>query len=232
MAAEVENPPAAAEEKQQEEAPAVPAESVEPAKEEVKAEEVAAPVVKEAAPKKPAVFKQNFEKDVVYLYQFARTTSLPSLSPYVLKVETWLRLVGLKYEVSREKRFSCVRRESNQQMSSCDACCCLCSDSSHTQTLCVFQISHSSSFFPFNISKLVCSNPFFSLTISRFSADSNKQKRKVDPICHQSANNFPIHRKTSLFSFFFIICSKYLKNSNRRRTMKDQVRELTSSVKR
>lgn len=105
MAAEVENPPAAAEEKQQEEAPAAPAESVEPAKEEVKAEEVkevAAPA-KEPAPKKPAVFKQNFDKDVVYLYQFARTTSLPSLSPYVLKVETWLRLTGLKYEVSSSR---------------------------------------------------------------------------------------------------------------------------------
>lgn len=55
---------------------------------------------KEPAPKKPTVHKVNFEKDVVYLYQFARTPSLPSLSPYVLKVETWLRLVGLKYEVS------------------------------------------------------------------------------------------------------------------------------------
>lgn len=104
MAAEVENPPvAAAEEKPAEEAPAA-TEAVEPAKEEVKPAEESKEVapVKEAAPKKPTVFKQNFEKDVVYLYQFARTTSLPSLSPYVLKVETWLRLVGLKYEVSDE----------------------------------------------------------------------------------------------------------------------------------
>lgn len=101
MAAEVENSPVTAEEKQ-EEAPAVDAPAEEPSKEPVPAvEEVKeAPVVKEAAPKKPNVFKQNYEKDVVYLYQFARTTSLPSLSPYVLKVETWLRLVGLKYEVS------------------------------------------------------------------------------------------------------------------------------------
>lgn len=101
MAAEVENPPVTAEEKQ-EEAPAAAAEA--PALEEVAlpAEEAkeATIVAKEAAPKKLNVFKQNFEKDVVYLYQFARTTSLPSLSPYVLKVETWLRLTGLKYEVS------------------------------------------------------------------------------------------------------------------------------------
>lgn len=53
---------------------------------------------KEPAPPKPAVHKQDFEKDVVYLYQFTRTPVLPSLSPYCLKVETWLRLAGIKYE--------------------------------------------------------------------------------------------------------------------------------------
>lgn len=53
----------------------------------------------EPAPPKVVVHKQNFEKDVVYLYQFSRTPLLPSLSPYCLKVETWLRLAGLKYEV-------------------------------------------------------------------------------------------------------------------------------------
>ena len=104
MAAEVENPPVTAEEKQEEApAPAVEAPAVEDEKEAAApAEEVKEDpaVVKEPAPKKLNVYKQNFEKDVVYLYQFARTTSLPSLSPYVLKVETWLRLTGLKYEVS------------------------------------------------------------------------------------------------------------------------------------
>ncbi|XP_071527250.1 failed axon connections isoform X2 [Panulirus ornatus] len=53
---------------------------------------------KEPAPPKPAVHKPDFEKDVVYLYQFTRTPVLPSLSPYCLKVETWLRLAGLRYE--------------------------------------------------------------------------------------------------------------------------------------
>lgn len=109
MAAEVENPPVTAEEKQEAPAaPAVEAPVVEEAKEAAPpAEEVKeAVVIKEAAPKKLNVFKQNFEKDVVYLYQFARTTSLPSLSPYVLKVETWLRLTGLKYEVRESRRYS------------------------------------------------------------------------------------------------------------------------------
>lgn len=76
-----------------------------PAKEgEAAAKEEAAPA--EAAAPKPEpvvkynVHRQNFEKDIVYLYQFSRTPVLPSLSPYCLKVETWLRLAGLKYEVS------------------------------------------------------------------------------------------------------------------------------------
>ncbi|XP_028149914.1 failed axon connections isoform X2 [Diabrotica virgifera virgifera] len=53
---------------------------------------------KEPTPPKVLVHKPNFEKDVVYLYQFSRTPLLPSLSPYCLKVETWLRLAGVKYE--------------------------------------------------------------------------------------------------------------------------------------
>ncbi|XP_063546726.1 failed axon connections [Cydia strobilella] len=71
-----------------EEAPAV-AEKVEEKAEEKKPEPV---------PPKPTVHKVNFEKDIVYLYQFSRTPVLPSTSPYCLKVETWLRLAGVKYE--------------------------------------------------------------------------------------------------------------------------------------
>lgn len=60
---------------------------------------------KEAAPPKVVVHKTNYEKDVVYLYQFSRTPLLPSLSPYCLKVETWLRLAGIKYEVGIKWKF-------------------------------------------------------------------------------------------------------------------------------
>lgn len=60
-----------------------------------------APAKKEAV-SKPLVHKADFEKDTIYLYQFTRTPLLPSLSPYCLKVETWLRLAGLKYEVSTQ----------------------------------------------------------------------------------------------------------------------------------
>lgn len=114
MAAEVENPPVTAEVKEEAAAPAADAPAAEEAKEvAVVIEEVkeAIVVAKEAPPKKLNVFKQNFEKDVVYLYQFARTTSLPSLSPYVLKVETWLRLTGLKYEVSCRHLFERISQE-------------------------------------------------------------------------------------------------------------------------
>lgn len=58
----------------------------------------AAAPAKTVAPK-VTVHKTDFEKDVIYLYQFSRTPFLPSISPYCLKVETWLRLAGLKYEV-------------------------------------------------------------------------------------------------------------------------------------
>ncbi|XP_058803697.1 failed axon connections-like isoform X2 [Phymastichus coffea] len=50
------------------------------------------------AAKAPQVHKPNFEKDIVYLYQFPRTPLLPSLSPFCFKVETWLRLNGIKFE--------------------------------------------------------------------------------------------------------------------------------------
>ncbi|EDV95775.1 failed axon connections isoform X2 [Drosophila grimshawi] len=60
----------------------------------------------EAPAQKFNVHKTNFEKDIIYLYQFSRTPLLPSLSPYCLKVETWLRLVALKYEnVDHKMRF-------------------------------------------------------------------------------------------------------------------------------
>lgn len=51
-----------------------------------------------AAPPPPPVHKKDFEQDVVYLYQFNRTPQVPSISPYCLKVETWVKLNGVKYE--------------------------------------------------------------------------------------------------------------------------------------
>ncbi|XP_046635157.1 failed axon connections-like [Daphnia pulicaria] len=57
-------------------------------------------------PPKPAVHKVDFEKNVVYLYQFSRTKNIPSPSPFCLKVETWLRMAGIKYEnVDHKMRF-------------------------------------------------------------------------------------------------------------------------------
>lgn len=68
-------------------------------KQEKETKEAAEQPAAEPQPPKPVVRKTNYEKDIVYLYQFSRTPVVPSLSPYCLKVETWLRLAGLKYEV-------------------------------------------------------------------------------------------------------------------------------------
>lgn len=81
-----------------EEAPAADAKAEE-AKQENAGGDAPAAKEKEPAPPKVVVHKSNYEKDTVYLYQFSRTPLLPSLSPYCLKVETWLRLAGVKYEV-------------------------------------------------------------------------------------------------------------------------------------
>lgn len=51
-----------------------------------------------APPPPPAVHKKDFEKEVVYLYQFPRCPTLPNISPKCLQVETWLKLHGIKYE--------------------------------------------------------------------------------------------------------------------------------------
>uniref|UniRef100_A0A914XCF4 Uncharacterized protein n=1 Tax=Plectus sambesii TaxID=2011161 RepID=A0A914XCF4_9BILA len=48
---------------------------------------------------KVVIHKTDFKKDVVYLYQFHRSPVLPNLSPFCLKLETWLRLNDVKYEV-------------------------------------------------------------------------------------------------------------------------------------
>ncbi|XP_066597780.1 failed axon connections isoform X2 [Prorops nasuta] len=68
-------------------------------KDEAKKDEQPADANAQPAPTKAiTVHKTNYEKDVVYLFQFSRTPLLPSASPYCLKVETWLRLNNIKYE--------------------------------------------------------------------------------------------------------------------------------------
>uniref|UniRef100_A0A182VAS3 GST N-terminal domain-containing protein n=1 Tax=Anopheles merus TaxID=30066 RepID=A0A182VAS3_ANOME len=92
----------AADKKPEEKAEAAPAASGEGGDGATSSDAAAAPAKKEKE-MKPTVHKANFEKDVVYLYQFTRTPMLPSISPFCLKVETWLRLAGLKYETSRAR---------------------------------------------------------------------------------------------------------------------------------
>lgn len=59
----------------------------------------ATPAAAAAAPApKFNVHKQDFEPETVYLYQFGRVGTAPSPSAFCLKVETWLRLAGIKYQ--------------------------------------------------------------------------------------------------------------------------------------
>lgn len=60
--------------------------------------DAAATTASAPANNKPTVHKTDYEKDVVYLYQFTRCPTLPGISPFCLKVETWLRMNQVKYE--------------------------------------------------------------------------------------------------------------------------------------
>jgi len=53
---------------------------------------------KEPKPKKPVSHVQDFEEDMVYLFQFTRSPQIPSISPFCLKLESWLKLHGIKYQ--------------------------------------------------------------------------------------------------------------------------------------
>jgi len=59
-----------------------------------------APLVKkDPEPPKSPVHKQDFEDGLVYLYCTPRSPVIPSLDPYCLKVESWLRVADVKYEM-------------------------------------------------------------------------------------------------------------------------------------
>merc|ERR1711902_143682 len=52
----------------------------------------------EAKPKKPLSHVKDYEEDTVYLFQFTRSPQIPSISPFCLKLESWLKLHGIKYQ--------------------------------------------------------------------------------------------------------------------------------------
>jgi hypothetical protein len=43
--------------------------------------------------------RANYPDDVVILHQFPRGLNAPSPSPFALKLETWLRMADIKYQV-------------------------------------------------------------------------------------------------------------------------------------
>jgi hypothetical protein len=43
--------------------------------------------------------RRNYPKDTVILHQFPRGFKCPSASPFALKLETWLRMAEIPYQV-------------------------------------------------------------------------------------------------------------------------------------
>jgi len=52
------------------------------------------------------LFKEDWKENVVYLYQFHRIKCIANISPFALKLETWLRLKNIKYESVEGSKFS------------------------------------------------------------------------------------------------------------------------------
>merc|ERR1719397_752297 len=66
-----------------------------------KAEEAEQPAAKPSEPAKPKkvlAHVKDWEEDMVYLFQFTRSPQTPSISPFCLKLESWLKLHGIKYQ--------------------------------------------------------------------------------------------------------------------------------------
>ncbi|CAD6187958.1 unnamed protein product [Caenorhabditis auriculariae] len=49
--------------------------------------------------KEPEILEKEWKKDVVYLYQFPPAKTVRNLSPYCMKLEAFLRIYDIKYEV-------------------------------------------------------------------------------------------------------------------------------------
>jgi len=59
---------------------------------------VATPVVIYMRCPRKSPLKKDWQKDMVYVYQFPRTPYIPNISPFCLKLETWLRMASINYE--------------------------------------------------------------------------------------------------------------------------------------
>ncbi|KAI6217448.1 hypothetical protein M3Y99_01766400 [Aphelenchoides fujianensis] len=55
---------------------------------------------------------RDWQKDCVYLIQFPRAGSVPSISPFCLKLETWLRIAQIEYQnVDNQFKFTSRKKQ-------------------------------------------------------------------------------------------------------------------------
>merc|ERR1711977_275376 len=95
-------------------------EEAEEKKEEEKEEEATEEVTEEKKEvkekKKPVVNKKDFEEDVVYLFQFNRSSQIPSISPLCLQVESWLKLHGIKFEKEIDSQLDEDQKKTREEL--------------------------------------------------------------------------------------------------------------------
>uniref|UniRef100_A0A915DK08 Failed axon connections n=1 Tax=Ditylenchus dipsaci TaxID=166011 RepID=A0A915DK08_9BILA len=64
-----------------------------------------------AQKRRDSPYVKDYEPGLVYLFQFPRASVVPNISPFAIKLETWLRIADIKYKNVENLPFSVRSRE-------------------------------------------------------------------------------------------------------------------------